>query len=401
MPNLDKKANVTTYEIRVTDPFGTMVDAVDNFVSLYYARKVNNIGELALVIEYSGGVNFFLPENRIEVWRHKEGSSKLDMNAVWFIHTVITRQQLSGAVILEVQAHDQIGLLERRVIPYNEGNPTTEKQAEGDNVIKSIMRENFGSLATDTERDLSTYLTIQENTTLGPQVTIFCAKDNVLDTIREIADTCYDLGTFIAYDLIYNPNAGTFEFRAYVNQRGIDRSAEQEESSLIVGLEYGSLASISMVDSRREEMNYIYAGAKDLVGIVPPQTATNDASIELSPFHRKELFLNASNADDSFELQDEANRALEENKYRAVFEAELSQEFALIEYGDRFDYGDRISVSFMGRNYTAFVDAISVNVNTSGETINVNLVEDVSGTQISPTIYAISSTPNDVVLTIT
>ena len=193
MVNTDKSANITTYEVRVTDPFGTTIRAIDDFKSLYYARKINSVGELSMTIENSSesDINVFVPENRIEVWRSREETPHLDMDAVWFIHTVTSRQDSYGSLILEIEAHDQIGLLERRIIPYNEGNPTTEKQAESDDVIKAIMRENFGALASDTDRDLSTYLTIQADTSIAPQVTIYCAKDNVYDTIKEIADTSY------------------------------------------------------------------------------------------------------------------------------------------------------------------------------------------------------------------
>jgi hypothetical protein len=368
------EAYVTTYEVRVTDPFGNTIRILDEFHSLQYARKVNNVGELSLDIKDDDGENVFLPENRIEVWRHKGDVAYLDMNAIWFIHTVTHYQSEDGSTTLNVEAHDQIGILPRRIIPYNEGNDTTQKQAPGDDVIKEIMRENFGSAASDTDRDLGTYLSIQGDVSAGPQVTIFCAKDNVYDIIKEIADTSYESGTFMAFDLIYNPNTGTFIFETFTGQRGADRSNYLDKNSIIIGMEYGSLSSATFVDSREDERNYIYAGAKDLVGIVPPQTAVNTASIGISPFHRKELFLNASQADDATELQDEANRSLEENKYRTRFEGELSQEFALKKYGELFDYGDKVTVSFMSKTYTSFVDAISVTLDNNGEKIDVVLV---------------------------
>lgn len=373
MTDLDKSANVVTYEIRVTDPYGEPIKIVDEFTALDYARKVNSVGELALSIEDKGDINVFKPENRIEVWRMKGDNAKLDLGAVWFIHTVSRHHDSSGARYFEVEAHDQIGLLPRRIIPYNEGNPTTQKQAEGDDVIKEIMRENFGAAATDVDRDLTTYLTVQGDTTLAPQVTIFCAKDNVFDVIQEIADTCYENGTFLAFDLVYNPNVGTFEFRTYVGQRGVDRSVVPSASALILGVEYGSLESAVLLDDRGDEKNYIYAGAKDLVGIVPPQTAFDLPSIGISPFHRKEFFMNASSSDDADELQDEADMTLEERRYRARIEATLSQEFARNSYGELFDFGDKVSVSVFGKTYTVFANAISVKVDKNGEKINVVL----------------------------
>ena len=373
-PMVDKDADVVTYEIRITDPYGTTIKILERFTSLDYSRKVNHIGELSLTTEDPDDKDVFLPENRIEVWRNNGTTARMDLDAVWFIHTVIPTYYASGAVMYEVQASDQIGILDRRVIPYNEGNPTTEKQAEADDVIKDIMRENFGASAEDSDRDLSDYITVQADQTLGPQVTIFCAKDNVYDTLKEIADTSYESGTFLAFDLVYNPDAGTFEFRTYINQRGVDRSVVYSAESLIVGIEKGSLANIAFTDSRKDEKNYIYAGAKDLVGIVPIQTASDADSIAISPYHRRELFLNASSSDDADELQDEANRSLEENRYRERFEATLAQEFAIENYGDGFDIGDKVSVSFDGKIYTAFVDAIGVHVDTNGESIDVVLL---------------------------
>jgi hypothetical protein len=371
--DIRKDADVTTYEIRVTDPYGLVIRVVDEFTSIDYARKINEVGQLALTIEDNGSQNVFLPENRVEVWRSNGAVLRLDMDATWFIHSVKHRFDGSSVRYFDVEAHCPIGLLERRFIPYNEGNPTTEKQAPGDDVMKAIMRENFGALAADVDRDLSAYLTIQGDSSLAQQVTVFCAKENIYDVIKDIADTSNERGTFLAFDVIYNPNAGTFEFRTYIGQRGVDRSVSTGDGSSTVGVDRGSLASASYFDSRIDEKNIVTAGAKDLVGIVPPQTVEDVSSIGLSPFHRKEFFVNASSADDDIELLDEANAAFQENKYRATFEGELSQEYALNEYGEKFAYGDKVTVSFDGREYTCMVDAINVNVSTSGEKISVLL----------------------------
>jgi hypothetical protein len=373
MVDIRKDTHVTSYELRITDPYGETIKTTDEFTALDYARKVNEIGELSLSIEDKGEKAIYVPENRIEVWRSKGLSSRLDMNAVWFIYSVRNGKNLNGSNTFEIEAHDQIGLLDRRIVPYNEGNPTTQKQGPADDVIKAIMRENFGALATDTDRDLSAYLTIQGDSSTAPQVTRFFAKENVYDIIKEIADTSYENGTFLAFDIIYNPNSGTFEFRTYFGQRGIDRSILLDARALIFGLEYGSLDSITLQSDRGDERNYIYAGAKDVVGIVPPQTAIDIASIGLSPFHRKEFFQNASNSDDATELQLEADAALEEHRFKRTFEAELTQEFAVEKYGEKFDFGDKVSVSFDGNVYTAFVNAISVSVNNNGEKIEATL----------------------------
>jgi hypothetical protein len=343
---------------------------------LQYARKVNHVGELHLVVEDDPQVNkVFVPENRIEVWRTKNGASKLDMGGVWFIHTISRMFDTNGSSRVEIEAHDQIGVLGRRIIPYNEGNPTTEKQGDADDVMKNIVIENMGADATDTDRDLRPYLTVQGyEQTVAPQVTKFIAKDNVYDVLLEIAETSYDSGTFLAFDLVYNPNSGTFEFRTFLGQRGVDRSVQGDAEYINVGVEYGSFDSATLVDSRVDEKNYIYAGAKDLVGIVPPVETSDSFSIGLSPFNRKELFYNASNADDSVELESEAFAALENNKYSIRMEATLSQEFAQREYGERLMYGDKVSISFYGQTYTAYVNAIGVTVDQKGEKIDVVMI---------------------------
>lgn len=369
-----KSTNDSRYQIVVTNPYGKTIQVIDEFNSVDYARKVNDVGELSLVVEDRYPSWVLVPENRIEVWRKRSGVAKLDMNATWFIQSTV-RTIAGTSKFMEVSAHDQIGLLKRRVIPYNEGNPTTEKQDLGDDVLKAIMRENFGALAYDTERDLSAYLTIQADAGLAPQVTVFCAKDNVFDVAKDIVDACYTGGTFMAYDFAYMPDNGKFEFRTYVGQRGIDRSVSAGSKATIIGIEQGSIAEIKFYDDRTEEYNFIYCGAKDLVGIEPPKEAKNEQSIGLSPFNRKEFHETSSSSDDPGELQTQANSTLQAKRATKRVEATLSTEFALTEYGDKFDYGDIITLSFDGKMYNMFVNAISVKIDQNGESIEVVLTD--------------------------
>lgn len=372
MTDSDKFANIVRYEPRITDPYGNAILIIENFVSIDYGRKVNEVGELTMVLEdkYGHG-HFFQPENRIEIWRKINEVSRLDMGATWFITSVTRTINADGSRYVTLDAQDQLCLLDRRTIPYNEGNPTTEKQDSADNVIKAILRENIGALVADTDRDLSTYISIQADVSGAPQVTIFCAKEVVSDVIKEIADTSYIAGTFLSYDFVYRPGSGTFEFQTYTGQRGVDRSTGSD--TLILGVEFGSLSTISRIDDRLDEKNYIYAGAKDLVGIVPPQTAFDVGSIALSPFNRKELFLNASDADDEDELQDEADYALNEYKHRLVINATLSEQFVKEQYGEKINYGDKVIVSFDGEKYAAFINMVAVRVDDKGETIDMAL----------------------------
>jgi len=366
--------DVSHYEVRITDYRGNTVAILDEFTNLEYARKVNEIGELSLVIEDKYSDYIITPENRIEVWRTVNDVTKLDMGATWFIDSVISKIDGNGR-FLEVNAKDQICLLDRRVIPYNEGNPTTDKQAEGDDVIKAIMRENFGALATDTDRDLSEYLTIQVDTTLAPQATVHCAKDNVLDIITDIADACYNSGTFLAFDIIYNPNTGLFRFETFINQRGEDMSIATGNGRTVVGIEYGSVSEIVFYDERTDEKNFVYCGKNMVVDIYSQKEASDTQSIALSPFNRKEIFESGSDADDEDELQTLADALLIQHRAHTRAEAKLSQDFALKAYGNTINYGDKITLSFDGRMYTVFVDAISVKISKDKEEIDIVLVD--------------------------
>lgn len=374
--------NDISYNIRYTDPLGNILVNVINFISLEYARKQNEVGKLQLVLparDYS--IDSFIfgqkprVDCRIEVWRKIHNNNQyLDTETAWLMRDFSSERRSSGEQVYIIEAVDSIDILDRRIIPYNEGMELlyADKSQEADDMMKAIMEENFGPTALDADRDLSDWVIIQGDFTLAPSIRKSFSRRNVLTTLKEIAEASLDLGTPLFFDLVYLPDTAQFEFRTYIDHRGPDRSVSGSNSPIIISEKTGNLTDASIEYDHSDSRNFIYAGGQSAgqVRSVWEEYDTND--INMSPFNRRELFVNASDTDDDDELETEAQHALEQNRGRVIFGGKIV-DTNYIRYGVHYRYGHKITAEFENKQYDCVVDAISVKVDEGGERIDARL----------------------------
>lgn len=366
-----------TYSVYLADPFGVRLAVLDSWTSLVYSRAVNAPSLLTLEMPAAElDWRWLRRDLRLEVWRSLDGGPEyLDTETVWLLRGRRTWQTKQRTTMLQLRAKPAICLLDRRIIAAAAGSAQSQKTGAADNVLKAFVREQLGASAISVARRWDALLAVASDTGLAPTTYKAAAWRNLLKTLQEVALASTTSGTPLFFDVI-SPYAGALEFRTYVQTRGIDHSFSGIRP-VVVSPERDNLVEPSIDEDWNDEATYIYAagqGQDDLRLIVP---ASDTARIGASPFGRIERFVNASQAETSALLQQEANAALRDARPRRNFAGKL-QDTEGTRYGRDWAWGDRIMAEYNGEQWTCRVDAIQVSVKDGRETISAALrAEDI------------------------
>lgn len=358
----------TRYEISLLNAFGTRLTYIPDFLSLSYARRVNDVGSLTMTVPYSKYAPLLydangelLPDNRIEVRRSINGALPyLDGETVWFIR--YAQDNIEG--VLTLTCEDTISLIARRIVAYAAGSSQAAKTTAtaADNLIKTVFKENMGTSATDTARDWSAYISVQANLTLGQLVTKNFAWQQLLSTLQAMAQDSTTRGTYIAFDIV-SLGGGTagFEFRTYSGQRGVDHRYPTSTAPIILDAQLGNLTDVTRTFDIRDEKTYIYVAGQGEGSDRATATASSTTRIGLSPFGRIEGFQDARNTADSTSLTGEANDALRQARAKRLFSAKYTPTEGII-YGRDFNWGDQVTCQYKGALINCFVDGVQITV---------------------------------------
>lgn len=362
-----------TYELLLADPFGTKQGVLDRFSSCTYVRTVGDVGEMSLVLPANAyDVALFQPDSRIYVQRALPGGVPyLDMETCWFVRDLPKWPELDaqGAEVIQVDCQDAVSLLASRIIPYNEGDPTTLKLAAADDMCKAVARENLGALATDTARDLTAYLSVAANQALGKVVKQAFARAIVLDTLKKIVAASWELGTYVTFDVVVtDPVTGKLEFRTYAGQRGEDHRFPGGQPPVVLDPNLGNLAQVSLGFLYRDEKTYVYVGGQGMGTIRAVQTASDAARIGRSPFNRRELWVDASSSNDATVLTNTAQSALRKARPINTFTGTLIEQENTLR-GVHWDFGDFLTANYRNASYDVRVDKVAVTLTNSQQGI--------------------------------
>lgn len=366
------------YDIRLLNQSGDQVLAVfDGFFGLDYARVVNGVGALSIVVSsaYDGLIftgNDIVPDNRIEVRRRVgAGSFYLDTETQWFVRNAQKTLSDKGERLTTVQCQCANNLLHRRIVAYAAGSAEAEKTDEADNILKAVVRENLGSLATDADRSIATYLSVQADLALAPSISKAFSRRKVIDVLQEVALSSYQAGTYLAFDIVA-PTPTTLEFRTYINQRGIDHRWPISTAPLLFGPDFGNLTDVIRGYDHTEEVTYGYAGGQGIGTTRAMGTASDAVRIAQSPFGRIEKFSDARQTVSASVLADEADMIVKSGIPRNTFSARIVETPATI-YGLQYGFGDYVTAVFEGESIDARIERVRVRVRNGEETIDAQI----------------------------
>lgn len=370
------------YHIEVLDAIGTnKLAIIKDFLTLEYVGTENKIGAATLKVPTDYRSLFFTGDDvkvdtRLLFYRSLPGSTPyLDMDKEWFIYKGREVQDSSGRTSLVLHAVDALWILDTRTIAYDAYTAYTEKTALfAGNLIKALVRENCGALATVAARDLSTWMTVQADLNDGYSPTSkSCARRKLLTTCQEVADFSAQLGTYLAFD-VTSVSPGVLEFRTYQDYRGTDRRASSGQP-LLVGRSFGNISDFDLAYDHSGEVTYCDAGGLGEGDARTLGSGSDTTRIAASPFRRIEYFRDGLNTADVTTLNNEASAVVRANRPKRTLQATIAQTDSFL-YGMHFKLGDFITISDRYYTFDARIPTIKVFVSKGKETITAKVRGD-------------------------
>jgi hypothetical protein len=360
-----------TYQLVLSDATGNRFALLERTLGFRYSRVINGAGAWSLTLPQSFDRSLFLVDGRVEFWRSGTDKLPLQLEMVGLLRHPQYPTDQNGLLSNIIAGPDVNDLLRRRRVAWPAGSTQARKTDQIDDMMKAIVRENLG-WAAGTGRNLSDFpLTVQADVGLGPVTTKDFAWRKVMDVLRELADEAMAKGTPVYFDIVPTTPT-TFEFQTFVNQRGIDHSMTGA-SPVVVGVDFGTLEAPSYEVDYSQEENYIYGGGKgegDARGMVEVWDA---GRIGASPWNRCEGFADARSAGSDNSIRAAADAALQAGRPKRKFGGTLVDTPGC-RYGIEWGFGDKVTATYLGQQFTAMITAVTVSVDGNGkETVSARL----------------------------
>lgn len=330
---------------RLADSYGNHLIEIANYSKLDYVLNCSpgGIGVLELTLPTSFNTALLLPDGRIGVWRSIDGRPPyLDGDAIFLIETF---KYTSRSTF--IRAYHASTLLNRRIIAYAAGSAYTDKAGAADDLIKAFVNQNMlaGIVGADrdgaeTQADISAYLTAQANLTQGASISKAAARRILMDVARELAESSATAGTYLTFEILA-PTESTLELRTYATVRGVDHRASSGQP-VILREQAGVLENAELTIDYHDEVTFADAGGSGEKANRLIATTLDQARMGISPFGRKERFIDMSNVDSAAALQDESDAGLWAGRPQVTFTGNLIETPALTR-GVQFDLGDMLT----------------------------------------------------------
>lgn len=356
------------YELFVQQPNGVYLAPLPKINRCAYGRTENDAGEMTLIVPgdvYDLGV--FAPFNRILVQRQLANQAPvIDLETPWFIvdgpYEILDQ---TGNLSWQIGCMDALGLiLNSRNVAYNDNNSYTYKLDYADDMMREIMRENFGDLATDTTRNLAGSLSFAPENSAAPQIRMGSfARQQVLAVLQDIANASANNATtptWLGFDVVLaDPNAVELQFRTYISQRGVNHSWPNGTPPVVLDADLGTLANVQVGVSYKDVASYVYAGGPAIQDVRSVATDENDPVMALSPFARQEVYIDGTQLTDATALQQLATAEIRKRRPLRVFTAELVEKENVLR-GVHWNYGDLLAAVWRSQYYTVRVNKIGI-----------------------------------------
>lgn len=354
------------YEVWLGTPEGERLRLIEQFSDLSFAKAFGSVGRFEMVVPSTPANRFLvLPEYTIQIWRAPQGSlSKLQY--VGFIRTITFTEYNKNEVIV-ISGEDGNSLLKSRIIAYASNTTESSKSGAIDNQMKEVVRENLGADATDPARDLSSSgLEVDVDYSLAPVKYSKHAWDSVIETLNDLADMSANFGTPLFFEIApkINTRSVGWRFRTSINVLGADRSSGSMNPT-IFSKENGNLENPELTYDFSNEANYIYVGGEGQGEERKIEEIEDSARVNRTPFSRKERFVDFRNMPSDEALSAKAGAELNNGLPSIRFVGSLKDTPQTI-YGVDWEYGDKITISYQGISFDAWINAVRFSLDEEG-----------------------------------
>lgn len=370
------------YGVKVDDAFGTILFQPKNFNSVEWTRARNSVGAATLILPgHWPASKVKRKDGIVEIWK-QIGSAPpfLVTNTVWLRRgwkRLIKRGSDGGLEKLwAIRCFDLNHLIARRTVDYNAANDYTSKLLPADDMIKAIARENFGSLATDTDRSWADKIDIQADRSEAPVILKTFARRNMLQIFQEICRTSDELGVHLSFDIVVKVPPGIpgqpfkVELRTYTGQIGVDHTFPSGNPPITLGAERGNLDGVEIDESYEEEVTRGIVGGQGDEEFRPIARFTDDARVAESPFGLIESFEDSQQDTDGAGLSDEARALVNANGLHKSATGQLVPTSGVI-FDIDVRWGDKVTVQADSESFDAHIDVAHGVFTREGEQVDV------------------------------
>lgn len=375
----------STTTIRVTDSTGDFLFETSQFLEigdspgLHYVLSCGQVGALIVTLppEFN---SMLLKDGRIHVMRsvnggpaQREGGSCFLIRKWTYANDYTTVTALHANSLMWTR-HDLFGKA-----------GYVEAFDEADDAIKTLWRSNAGdfvvayrgqnssAVSDNTQADLRPYVTTQADLTAAPVIGLYFQYLNVGDIIRTMCDASMLAGTYLAAEIVA-PTESTLEFQTFTVQRGTDRRFSSG-SGLVFTEERGNLADALLTIDATEEITFAFAGGANRDYSYNVDWSLDSTRMAESVFGRRELFVDAGNANDPDSVSGAADAGVRGGRPIIEVTAEVQETDQCIR-GIHFDYGDLVTVEVQGIEYDMRIDVIEVTLQGGVETTRASFYAD-------------------------
>lgn len=358
------------FEIWLADDRGSRIQTLNDVVRFDYTRTVNAVGAYSVTVPADFNSELLQPGYRIEFWYQSPDSTMPRADFVGLIESYDYTRDNNGLRRLEIGGSDMNAILRHRIVAYDSASSQASKSDAADDMMKEIVRENLGSSATDTDRQLSsTYFRVAADFGLGPTVRKAFSRRNVLEVLQEIADAAYEKGTAIYFDVVRTGRV-SFEFRTYKDQPGSDRRARQVANPVIVGSSRGNLLQPHLTIDYSNEKNVVYVGGQGAGAARMVREREDTTRSTRGIFSRREEWKDQRQTNDNNYLDDAGDAELDQRLPVKRFTGVLL-DTKQYQYGLDWFLGDRCTVDEFGLQFDVLVKNIYVRV---GEDSSIEII---------------------------
>ena len=339
------------HEIWLTRPDGQRISQLPTTERIEYTKTLNDPGAFTITLPSNFDDSFLQEGYRVEIWYKPEGGTSF-LDFFGLIHKPTYATDERGLQTISIAGNRMLGILARRIVAYDSGTSQAKKTNSADDLIKAIVRENFGASAGSRAIN-SAYFDVAGDTSQGVSVSKSFARRNVLEVCQEVANASFEAGTPVYFDFARISEA-KIQFQTYINQQGTD-----QRDRLIFSLNRGNLKLPTYSLDYSLERNIAYVGGQGQGEDRDIVTRSDIGRSGRNIWSRKEVFADQRNINLTASLNSAGDDALRIGKPRKRFSAELVSTGQTI-YGKDWRFGDRITALAYGQQFEGVIKSVTV-----------------------------------------
>jgi len=364
---------MANWELWLTDDVGGRIALLDRVLRFRLSLVANDVGGWEVLLPDFFDADLFQLDYRVEFWRAGAGRALNRVFTGFFRRALAMENPRLGFDTLSFGGPGLNDLLMRRIIAYAAESAQASKSDFADDLLKELADENLAASATDANRDISAYFSVQPQTGEGPSVTKGFAWRNLLTTMQEVCSIAKANGTELWFSV--GESGSDFEFRTHIGQIGADRSLESG-NPLVFSRNWGNLQNVRVEADYSEEINYVYAGGQEEAEAREIVEVEDAQRVAQSTFNRREAFRDARNEQTTAGVTNRGNERLAQGRARLRFQGDLL-DTNQARFQEKWNFGDAPVAEHRGVYYSGMVQMLDIVVDESGnEFINARLNVD-------------------------